>query len=224
LDRPLPDPPPRPEYRHRRDTRRALTDLVAQGKVRYFGHSTFAASQIVQAQWTARDRGHLPFRCDQPPYSILTRGIEYDVLPTCEAYGLGVIPYSPLAGGWLSGRYRKQTTLEGPHSAARPQVRFDLDDPANQRKLDAVEQLADEAGLTLIELALAFVLNHPAVTAPIIGPRTMQHLESQLTAAEVTLSGDVLDRIDQIVPPGTTINVADNGWTQQSLQPNRRRR
>jgi aryl-alcohol dehydrogenase-like predicted oxidoreductase len=209
------------------ETLAALTDLVTQGKIRYFGHSTFAASQIVQAQWTARDRGHVPFRCEQPPYSILTRGIEHDVLPTCEAYGLGVIPYSPLAGGWLSGRYRKQTTVEGPHSAARPHARFDLDDPSNQRKLDAAErlaQLADEAGTTLIELALGFVLNHPAVTAPIIGPRTMQHLESQLTAAEVTLSEDVLDRIDQIVAPGTTINVADNGWTQQSLQPNHRRR
>jgi aryl-alcohol dehydrogenase-like predicted oxidoreductase len=209
------------------ETLAALTDLVTQGKIRYFGHSTFAASQIAQAQWTARDRGHLPFRCEQPPYSILTGGIEHDVLPTCEAYGLGVIPYSPLAGGWLSGRYRKQTTVEGPHSAARPRARFDLDDPSNQRKLDAAErlaQLADEAGITLIELALAFVLNHPAVTAPIIGPRTMQHLESQLTAAEVTLSEDVLDRIDQIVAPGTTINVADNGWTQQSLQPNHRRR
>jgi len=138
-----------------------------------------------------------------------------------------VIPYSPLAGGWLSGRYRKQTTVKRPHSAARPQARFDLDDPANQRKLEAVEQLAqlsDEAGITLIELALAFVLNHPAVTAAIIGPRTMQHLQSQLTAAEVVLSADVLDRIDEIVAPGTTINVADNGWTQQSLQPTHRRR
>jgi aryl-alcohol dehydrogenase-like predicted oxidoreductase len=106
------------------ETLAALTDLVAQGKIRYFGHSTFAASQIVEAQWTARERGHLPFRCEQPPYSILTRGIEHDVLPTCEAYGLGVIPYSPLAGGWLSGRYGKQTTVEGPHSAARPQARF----------------------------------------------------------------------------------------------------
>ena len=209
------------------ETLAALTHLVAHRKIRYFGHSTFAASQIVEAQWTARDRGHLPFSCEQPPYSILTRAIEHDVLPTCEKYGLGVIPYSPLAGGWLSGRYRKQTTVEGPHSAARPQARFDLDDPSNQRKLDAAErlaQLADEAGTTLIELALAFVLNHPAVTAAIIGPRTMQHLQSQLTAAEVVLSADVLDRIDEIVAPGTTINVADNGWTQQSLQPTHRRR
>jgi len=209
------------------ETLGALSDLVHQGKIRYFGHSTFAASQIVEAQWTARERGHLPFRCEQPPYSILTRGIEHDVLPTCEKYGLGVIPYSPLAGGWLSGRYRKRGELQGPASAARPPARFDMSDPANQRKLDAAEklaQLADEAGITLIELALAFVLNHPVVTAAIIGPRTMGHLESQLTAAEIELTGDWLDRIDQIVAPGTTINVADNGWTQLSLDPAHRRR
>jgi aryl-alcohol dehydrogenase-like predicted oxidoreductase len=209
------------------ETLAALTDLVRQGKIRYFGHSTFAASQIVQAQWTARDRGHLPFRCEQPPYSILTRNVEHDVLPTCEQYGMGVIPYSPLAGGWLSGRYRKDTDAQGPTSAARPQARFDMSDPANQRKLDAADalaQLAEQAGLTLIELALAFVIRHPAVTAAIIGPRTMDHLESQLAAADVQLSDDVLDRIDEIVAPGTTINVADNGWTQPSLQPALRRR
>ncbi len=173
------------------ETLAALTDLVSDGKIRYFGHSTFAASQIVQAQWTARDRGHLPFRCEQPPYSILTRNIEHDVLPTCEQYGLGVIPYSPLAGGWLSGRYRKDTETRGPTSSARPANRFDMSDPANQRKLaaaDALAQLAEQADLTLIELALAFVLRHPAITAAIIGPRTMGHLESQLTAADIELS------------------------------------
>ena len=181
----------------------------------------------MQAQWAARDRGHLPFRCEQPPYSILTRGIEHDVLPTCQQYGMGVIPYSPLAGGWLSGRYRRDADTQGPSSSARPQNRFDISDPANQRKLDAAEslaELAEQAGITLIELALAFVLRHPAVTAAIIGPRTMDHLESQLTAADITLSDEVLDRIDEIVAPGTTINVADNGWTQQSLDPTHRRR
>lgn len=209
------------------ETLAALTDLVRDGKIRYFGHSTFAASQIVQAQWVARDRGHLPFRCEQPPYSILTRNIEHDVLPTCQQYGIGIIPYSPLAGGWLSGRYRKSTDSEGPHSAARPQNRFDMSDPANQRKLDAADQLAqlaDEAGITLIELALAFVLNHPGVTAAIIGPRTIDHLRSQLSAADIQLSAEILNRVDEIVAPGTTINVADNGWTQPSLTLNRRRR
>jgi aryl-alcohol dehydrogenase-like predicted oxidoreductase len=210
------------------ETLAALTDLVSDGKVRYFGHSTFAASQIVQAQWTARDRGHLPFRCEQPPYSILVRGIEHDVLRTCEQYGMGVIPYSPLAGGWLSGRYRKDTDAQGPTSAARPPARFDMSDPANQRKLDAADalaQLAEQAGMTLVEMAIAFVIRHPAVTAAIIGPRTMDHLESQLSAADIQLTDDVLDRIDEIVAPGTTINVADNGWTQQSItDPATRRR
>ena len=204
-----------------------LLDLVREGKVRAIGSSTFPAEEIVEAQWVAERRGFERFRCEQPPYSILTRGIEHDVLPTCEKYGLGVIPYSPLAGGWLSGRYRKRGELQGPASAARPPARFDMSDPANQRKLDAAEklaQLAEEAGITLIELALAFVLNHPAVTAAIIGPRTMGHLESQLTAAGIELTGDVLDRIDQIVTPGATINVADNGWTQLSLDPAHRRR
>ncbi len=205
----------------------ALSDLVGDGKIRYFGHSTFAASQIVQAQWTARDRGYLPFRCEQPPYSILVRGIEHDVLPTCHDYGMGVIPYSPLAGGWLSGRYRKGNETRGPSSSARPQARFDMSDPSNQRKLDAADQLAqvaDDAGITLVEMALAFVIRHPAVTAAIIGPRTMDHLESQLSAADIKLSDEVLDWIDAIVAPGTTINVADNGWTQPALQPASRRR
>ena len=209
------------------ETLAALTDLVQQGKIRYFGHSTFAVSQIVEAQHTARDRGWLPFRCEQPPYSILTRNIEHDVLPTCERYGMGVIPYSPLAGGWLSGRYRKNADTEGPHSSARPPARFDMSDPSNQRKLDAVDELAqvaDQAGITLIEMALAFVLRHPAVTSAIIGPRTMGHLESQLGAADIELSDEVLDRIDAIVAPGTTLNIADNGWVQPSLTTTYRRR
>ena len=177
----------------------------------------------------AERRGRERFRCEQPPYSILTRAVEHDVLPTCQRYGMGVIPYSPLAGGWLSGRYRKDADIQGPMSPARQRLanRFDMSLPENQRKLDAADalaQLADEAGMTLVEMAIAFVIRHPAVTAAIIGPRTMEHLESQFTAAEVTLSDDVLDRIDEIVPPGVTINHADNGWTQPALQPALRRR
>ena len=211
------------------ETLGVLTDLVRQGKIRYLGHSTFPASEIVEAQWTAERRGRERFRCEQPPYSILTRAIEHDVLPTCLRHGLGVIPYSPLAGGWLSGRYRRGAENQGPASPARQRLanRFDLSLPENQRKLDAVEQLAqvaDDAGLSLVEMAIAFVLRHPAVTAAIIGPRTMEHLESQLAAAEMTLSDDVLDRIDEINPPGVTINHADNGWTQPALQPAGRRR
>ena len=209
------------------ETLGALSDLVHQGKIRYFGHSTFPSSEIVEAQWTAERRGRERFRCEQPPYSMLARAIEHDVLPTCQRYGMGVIPYSPLAGGWLSGRWRKETGPQSSTRAERLPQRYDLSLPANQRKLDAVEdlaQLAEHTGITLIQMAIAFVMRHPAVTAPIIGPRTMEHLESQLSASDVELSDDVLDRIDEINPPGVSINSADNGWTQPALQATGRRR
>ena len=210
------------------ETLGALSDLVHQGKIRYFGHSTFPASAIVEAQWTAQRRNRERFVTEQPTYSILTRGIENDVLPTCQRYGMGVLSYSPLAGGWLSGRYSKDAT-KGPVSVARRRLanRFDLDLPENQRKLDAVEQLAklaDDAGITLLEMAIAFVLRHPAITSTIVGPRTMEHLESQLTAPEVHLTDDVLDRIDEIVAPGVTINPADNGWVGPAMDRSARRR
>jgi aryl-alcohol dehydrogenase-like predicted oxidoreductase len=211
------------------ETLGALTDLVRAGKVRYIGHSTFPVSAIVEGQWTARERGRERFVSEQPPYSILVRAIEADVLPTCRRYGMGVIPYSPLAGGWLTGRYRKDSEVTGPMSPARQRLanRFDLSLPENQRKLEAAEQLAklaEQAGMTLIQLAIAFVLRHPAVTAAIIGPRTMEHLESQLAAADIELPDDVLDRIDEIVPPGTTINPAENGWASPALEAAARRR
>jgi aryl-alcohol dehydrogenase-like predicted oxidoreductase len=209
------------------ETLGALTDLVRQGKVRSIGSSTFPASRIVEAQWTAERRGRERFVCEQPPYSLLVRGIETDVLPTCARYGMGVIPWSPLAGGWLSGKWRKGSGTPTSTRAERIPARFDMSDPANQRKLDAADalaELADEAGMSLIHLALAFTLRHPAVTAPIIGPRTMEHLESQLGAAEVELSGDVLDRIDEIVPPGVDVNPVDRGWRDPAMSPAARRR
>jgi aryl-alcohol dehydrogenase-like predicted oxidoreductase len=211
------------------ETLGALTDLVHQGKIRAFGHSTYPASLIVEAQWTARDRGLIRPHTEQPPYSILNRGVESEVLPVCQQYGIGVIPWSPLAGGFLSGRYGKGGDEPWPASQARARLTdiFDPALPGNQRKIEAAQQLgrlADEAGLTLIELAIAFTLNHPAVTAPIIGPRTMEHLESQLSAADVVLSSDVLDRIDEIVPPGVTLNAADAGLENPALEPGRRRR
>jgi aryl-alcohol dehydrogenase-like predicted oxidoreductase len=209
------------------ETLGALTDLVRAGKVRAIGSSTFPASQIVEAQWVAVRRGRERFVCEQPPYSMLVRGIEADVLPTCGRYGMGVIPWSPLAGGWLSGRWRKGQEPPKSSRAERLPQRFDLSIPGNQAKLEAAEalaQLAEEAGMTLIEMALAFVINHPVVTAAIIGPRTMEQLESQLTAADVTLSADVLDRIDEIVPPGTNLNPGDGGWSNPALAPAARRR
>jgi aryl-alcohol dehydrogenase-like predicted oxidoreductase len=147
---------------------------------------------------------------------MLIRAVEADVLPACAQHGMGVIPWSPLAGGWLSGRYGRGG--ETPDASRRRQMlpeRFDMSLPANQRKLDAVGQLTDlaeESGMSLIEMALAFVTAHPAVTAAIIGPRTMEQLASQLPALERTLDGAVLDRIDEIVPPGTNIRPEDRGW------------
>jgi aryl-alcohol dehydrogenase-like predicted oxidoreductase len=198
------------------ETLAALSDLVHAGKVRMIGSSTFPAHQIVEAQWVAEKRGRERFRCEQPPYSMLIRRIEADVLPVCEQYGMGVIPWSPLAGGWLSGRYNKGG--DSPGASRRAQMipsRYDMSIPGNQAKLEAAQalgELADEAGISLIEMALAFVTSHPAVTAAIIGPRTMEQLESQLPALETKLRADVLDRIDEIVPPGTNVNQADTGW------------
>jgi len=209
------------------ETLGALSDLVAQGKVRYIGSSTYPAAQIAKAQFVARERGLQRYVCEQPPYSLLVRGIEADVLPTCRELGLGTIVWSPLAGGWLSGRWRKGADdLTSRRSAMIPQ-RYDLSLPANREKLDAADALAalaEEAGMTLIHMALAFVINHPAVTAAIIGPRTLEQLESQLGSSEVELEDAVLDRIDEIVAPGRTINPTDAGWANPALEPSARRR
>src|SRR4051795_8471205 len=212
------------------ETLGALTDLVRQGKVRSIGSSSYSGSEIVEAQWTARERGLERFRTEQPPYSILTRLIELDVLPTAQRHGMGILTYSPLAGGWLSGRYGKDANA-GPASSARARgalaARFDMSLPENQRKLEAVQQLtrvADDAGLSLIELAIAFVVNHPGVTSAIIGPRTMEQLESQLPAAGVVLDAATLDRIDEIVKPGVNLNPADTSYGEQVLRPALRRR
>ncbi|GAB3109931.1 aldo/keto reductase [Janibacter alkaliphilus] len=208
------------------ETLGALTDLVRQGKVRYIGSSSYSAGQIVEAQWTSRDRGLERFVTEQPPYSILVRGIEQDVLPTVQRHGMGTFCYSPLSGGWLSGRWRKGAA-GAPTSAARPSARFDMSPPANQRKLDLVEDLAllaDEAGMSLIDLALAFVINHPGLTSAIVGPRTMEQLESYLPATEITLTADVLDRIDEIVAPGVTVNPDDDSYGAHELTAASRRR
>jgi aryl-alcohol dehydrogenase-like predicted oxidoreductase len=218
----------RPEFDTDLDeTLGALTDLVRAGKIRYLGSSTFPASMIVEGQWVAEKRGRERFVCEQPPYSILVRGIEADVLPVCHDYGMGVIPWSPLAGGWLTGRYRQGQEVPTSRRAALVPHRYDMSLPGNQAKLEAAEQLAqlaEQTGISLIHLALAFVIRHPAVTAAIIGPRTMEQLESQLGADEVELSDEVLDRIDEIVPPGTNLNPKDAGWENPALAPEARRR
>jgi aryl-alcohol dehydrogenase-like predicted oxidoreductase len=210
------------------ETLSALTDLQRAGKIRAFGCSTFPAHQVVESHWVAERRGLGRFVTEQPPYSILVRGIEADLLPVAQRYGMGVLPWSPLAGGWLSGAYRKGQDIPTSRRAERIPGRYDLSKPENQLKLDAADalgELADKAGISLIHLALAFVLRHPAVTSPIIGPRTMQHLESQLGAVDVTLSTEVLDRIDEIVPPGTTFSPTDTGYAAPEItNPSLRRR
>jgi aryl-alcohol dehydrogenase-like predicted oxidoreductase len=210
------------------ETLGALTDLVRLGKIRYLGTSTFPAQAIVEAQWVAERRNRERFVSEQPPYSILVRGIEADVLPVCQQYGLGVLTWSPLAGGWLSGRYRKDQDVPTSHRAERIPQRYDMTLPGNQRKLEAADrlaQLAEKAGIPLVHLAVAFVLQHPAVTSVIIGPRTMEQLDSQLAAADLVLSPEILDRIDEIVPPGTNLHPADAGWQHPALTtPDLRRR
>ena len=206
------------------ETLDALTDLQRAGKIRYFGTSTFPASQLVQAQWASSTRHSGRFVTEQPPYSILVRGIEREVLPVCQQYGIGTLVWSPLAGGWLSGKYRKDA---GAIDTNRAKVmggamasRYDVSDPANQRKLDAADalaRLAEENGVSLVELAIAFTIRHPGVTSAIIGPRTMDQLTGQLPGADLVLSDDVLDAIDGIVAPGTNVRVDDIGYAPSWL-------
>ncbi|MEO3761989.1 aldo/keto reductase [Streptomyces sp. B8F3] len=221
---------------HRRDhttdveeTLSALTDLVRQGKIRAFGCSTFPADEVVEAHHVAERRGLMRFRTEQPPYSLLARGVERHLLPVVQRLGMGALTWSPLASGFLTGRYRKGQALD--LSTGRPTLnpnRFDPSSPLTAAKLEVVEKLVDvaaEVGCSLPELAVAFPLAHPAVTSVIIGPRTMEQLQHTLAGASVALDDAVLDRIDEIVPPGTDVYPPDGAWTPPSLtEPARRRR
>lgn len=204
------------------ETLRTLDDLVRQGKIRYYGTSVFPAHQLVQAQWLAEKHSLIAPHTEQVPYSLLVRGVEREVFPVVRTYGVGVISYGPLAAGWLSGRYR--VGAEQPESARADLIpgRFDVSLERNRDKLvaaDALATLAEDNGLTLIELAIGFALNHPAVSSVIIGPRTHEHLEAYVKAATVELSDEVLDRIDEIVAPGTQFLERDTGIDTASLQP-----
>jgi aryl-alcohol dehydrogenase-like predicted oxidoreductase len=206
------------------ETLGALTDLLRAGKVRAIGHSNLPASDIVEAQWVAERRGLARFRSEQPHYSILNRGLEREILPVCERHGLGVLVWSPLAMGLLAGRLRKGST----ETASAGRLHWARQHMTDERKLDAVEALArvaEEAGLSLPHLALAFVTAHPAVTAAIIGPRTPAQLDDLLAGADTVLGDDVLDRIDEIVPPGTDVGPVDVAYVPPALtQPELRRR
>jgi aryl-alcohol dehydrogenase-like predicted oxidoreductase len=197
------------------ETLSVLTDLMRAGKVRAIGSSTFPVSEIVEAQWVAERRGLARFRTEQPPYSILDRGIERDMLSTCQRYSMGVMVWSPLSKGMLTGRYRKGQPL--PDSI---RVKYFPKQMSDERSLDAIEQLiplAEEAGMSLTHMAMAFVMAHPCVTSAILGPRRMQHLDDLLAGAEVRLSDDVLDRIDQIVPPGTDIGLNEADYKSPAI-------
>jgi aryl-alcohol dehydrogenase (NADP+) len=200
----------------------ALTDLVREGKILAWGTSTFPADDIVETCWAA-DRRHVAGpHTEQPPYSMLTRGIERDVLPACERHGLGVLVWSPLAGGWLTGKYQVQAPADS-RAATNPD-HFDGENADKHAAVEQLQRIASEAGLTLVQLALGWATEHPAVTSALIGPRTEQQLDDLLGAADVRLSTDVLDAIDAVVEPGTDLNPADRGWTPPGLAPSARRR
>lgn len=202
------------------ETLGALSDLVRQGKVRMIGSSTFPAEQIVEAQWCAERRMRERFVTEQPPYSIFARRIEADILPTCQRYGMGVVVWSPLSQGWLTGKWRRGAT---PNDTQRQNLQphlYQMDRPENQVKLDLIEKLevvAKEAGISLMHMAIAFVCTHPAVTSAIIGPRTFEQLEGLLDGADVVLGDDVLDAIDAIVAPGTNISSDDDGYVAPEI-------
>lgn len=202
------------------ETLSALTDLVRAGKIRYIGTSTFPASEVVEGQWTAERRGLARPVAEQPPYSILARGVEREVLPVAQRYGMAVLPWSPLAGGWLGGGYRRGVErAETPRMGGHPEW-FSTTAPRHAERMDALDALtalADGVGIALAHLALAFVIRHPAVTSAIIGPRTVEHLEKSLGAVDVVLSDDVLDEIDRIVPPGFSLPQGDFGYDPPSI-------
>lgn len=200
------------------ETLGALSDLVHAGKIRAFGTSTFPAWQIAQAQAVAAGRGRERPATEQPPYSILARGVEREVLPACEAYGLGVLVWAPLNGGWLTGKYQGEAPADS--RAGRSPDHFDYggrSHEAKQAAVGALSAVAAEAGLRLTDLAHAFVLAHPAVTSAIIGPRTLAQLDDTLAGAGLQLGGDVLDAVDRIVPPGVNLNGSDAGYDPPAI-------
>jgi aryl-alcohol dehydrogenase-like predicted oxidoreductase len=216
------------------ETLEALDDLVHQGKVRYVGTSTFPGWMMMAAHSVSQRLGLVRFACEQPPYSIFVRHVERDIFPVTQRLGMGVIVWSPLAGGWLAGKYRRDQEIPQDSRATRTKnwggpvaARFDMSRPANQRKLDLVDDLdviADKAGMSLAHMAIAFTLAHPAVTSSIIGPRTMEQLEDLISAADVRLDEATLDAIDGVVEPGSFIESADRGWQEPWMTPEERRR
>jgi aryl-alcohol dehydrogenase-like predicted oxidoreductase len=216
------------------DTLEALTDLVRAGKVRYVGTSAFPAWHLVEVQWVAERRNLVRPRCEQCSYSIFMRSAERGVFPVARRYGIGVIVYSPLGGGWLTGKYRRDAEPPEGSRADRARTmggrfapRFDVSRPEVRRRFELVDRLeavADKAGLSLTHLAMAFTLAHPAVTSSIIGPRTLDQLDDLLAGADTRLDDEALDAIDEVVGPGSLVDEADRGWEPPWMAPGARRR
>ncbi|MFC0708643.1 aldo/keto reductase [Azorhizophilus paspali] len=203
-----------------------LQDLVQAGKIRYFGTSTFPVSSLIESQWFAEKTLRSRPVIEQPPYSILAREVEREVLPVCERYKIGVSVWSPLAGGWLSGKFNNGTDVSTDRSKYWGD-RYDMSKAVNHVKLKAVQDLSlvcRDFGVDLNVAAVAFTLKHPAVTSSIIGPRKMEHLESILHAPELVIPVELLDAIDRIVPPGITLSDDDRGFTPQSVVDEKLRR
>ena len=206
-----------------------LTDLTSHGSIVYAGHSSWAAERIVEGQWAAERLSGVRFRCEQAQYSILKRRIERAVLPTTSRYGLGVITYSPLAGSWLSGRFRDLADIppESRLAAMGKRWGIEIDSPQNRARMDAVivlQGLADEAGLPLTHLAMAWAMEHPDITSVIIGPRTMEQLDDLLACADLRLDRDLLDRIDDLFAPGEDVIEDDRSIPNRALARSSRRR
>ena len=197
------------------ETLSALSDLIRSGKVRAIGSSNTPAADIIEAQWVAERRGLQRLRTEQPPYSILNRGIEAEVLPIAQRYGMGVLVWGPLGQGMLTGRVRKGQQKTDLVRAGLFKVFND------ERRLDAVEQLlslAEQTGLPMTHLAMAFAITHPGVTSALLGPRTIEQLDVLLAGIDVTLTDEILDRIDEIVPPGTDVGTLDQAYVPPALQ------
>ena len=206
------------------ETVEALTDLVRAGKIRAWGTSTFPAHELVEAHWAADRRGLIGPHTEQPPYSILARGVERDVLPTARRHGMGVLTWSPLSGGWLTGKYRRDGNAPADSRGKTQPDHFDGDNPAKFDAVESLEAVAREAGVSLTHLALAWAVEHPAVTACLIGPRTEAQLADLLDAASIRLDAGTLDAIDAAVAPGHDLNPADAGWIPPGLAVANRRR
>ncbi|HUP75785.1 MAG TPA: aldo/keto reductase [Acidimicrobiales bacterium] len=206
------------------ETVSALSDLVRAGKIRYWGTSTFPAADLVEAHRSAASVGGIAPHCEQPPYSIFCRGIERDVLAVCQRYSMGVLTWSPLSGGWLTGKYRRGSPAPASSRGDTNPDHFDGRNPAKFDAVDALARVAADAGVSLTTLALAWNVEHPAVTAALIGPRTEEQIDDLLRAGDLRLGRATLDRIDAIVSPGVDLNPADRGWDPPSLRPAARRR